>query len=155
MIEAFENAKRVLEAFLADGRNFTTLDLAADMLAEVFAEGKKVLACGNGGSACDAMHFCEELTGRFRKDRTPLAAVSLTDAGHITCVANDYGYDEVFARGVQALGHREVEWKALVGDDVVEVGLAVGRRLERRFGVHGLSSRRRATAGHLRSLAPN
>ncbi|MEQ9095912.1 MAG: SIS domain-containing protein [Phycisphaerales bacterium] len=106
MIEAFENAKRVLEAFLADGRNFTTLDLAADMLAEAFAEGKKVLACGNGGSACDAMHFCEELTGRFRKDRTPLAAVSLTDAGHITCVANDYGYDEVFARGVQALGQK-------------------------------------------------
>lgn len=104
MIEAFQNAKLALEAFLADGRNFTTLDLAADMLAESLAEGGKVLACGNGGSACDAMHFCEELTGRFRKDRAPLAAVSLTDAGHITCVANDYGYDEVFARGVRALG---------------------------------------------------
>ncbi len=104
MIEAFQNAKLALEAFLADGQNFTTLDLAADMLAESLAEGGKVLACGNGGSACDAMHFCEELTGRFRKDRPPLAAVSLTDAGHITCVANDYGYDEVFARGVRALG---------------------------------------------------
>jgi D-sedoheptulose 7-phosphate isomerase len=104
VIEAFQNAKLALEAFLADGRNFTTLDLAADMVAESLAEGGKVLACGNGGSACDAMHFCEELTGRFRKDRPALAAVSLTDAGHITCVANDYGYDEVFARGVQALG---------------------------------------------------
>jgi D-sedoheptulose 7-phosphate isomerase len=104
VIEAFENAKRALEAFLADGRNITTLDLAADVLAESLAEGGKVLACGNGGSACDAMHFCEELTGRFRKDRAPLAAVSLTDVGHVTCVANDYGYDEVFARGVRALG---------------------------------------------------
>lgn len=104
MIEAFQNAKLALEAFLADGRNFTTLDLAANLIAESLAEGGKVLACGNGGSACDAMHFCEELTGRFRKDRRPLAAVSLTDAGHITCVANDYGYDEVFARGVAALG---------------------------------------------------
>ncbi|MFI4915670.1 MAG: D-sedoheptulose 7-phosphate isomerase [Phycisphaerales bacterium JB060] len=104
MIEAFQNARLALDAFLADGRNFTTLDLAADLVAESLAEGGKVLACGNGGSACDAMHFCEELTGRFRKDRRPLAAVSLTDAGHITCVANDYGYDEVFARGVTALG---------------------------------------------------
>lgn len=104
MIEAFQNAKLALEAFLADGRNFTTLDLAADMLADSFSEGGKVLACGNGGSACDAMHFCEELTGRFRKDRKALAAVSLTDVGHMSCVANDYGYDEVFARGVQALG---------------------------------------------------
>ncbi len=104
MIEAFQNAKVALDVFLADGRNFTTLELAADLLAESLGEGGKVLACGNGGSACDAMHFCEELTGRFRKDRKPLAAVSLTDVGHITCVANDYGYDEVFARGVLALG---------------------------------------------------
>lgn len=104
MIDAFQNAKLALEAFLADGRNFTTLDLAADMIAEALGVGGKVLACGNGGSACDAMHFCEELTGRFRKDRPALAAISLTDVGHITCVANDYGYDEVFARGVRALG---------------------------------------------------
>lgn len=104
MIRAFENAKLALEAFLADGRNFTTLDLAADLIAESLGSGGKVLACGNGGSACDGMHFCEELTGRFRKDRPALAAISLTDAGHITCVANDYGYDEVFARGVRALG---------------------------------------------------
>ncbi len=104
MIEAFQNAKLALEAFMADDRNVTTLERAADLAAASLREGGKVLACGNGGSACDAMHFCEELTGRFRKDRPALAAVSLTDVGHITCVANDYGYDEVFARGVQALG---------------------------------------------------
>lgn len=106
MIEAFQNAKLALEAFLADGRNFTTLDLAADLVAESLGAGGKVLACGNGGSACDTMHFCEELTGRFRKDRAPLAAVSLTDVGHMSCVANDYGYDHVFARGVRALGRQ-------------------------------------------------
>lgn len=104
MIEAFQNAKLALEAFLADGRNFTTLDLAADLIAQSLSAGGKVLACGNGGSACDAMHFCEELTGRYRKDRPALAAISLTDPGHLTCVANDYGYDHVFARGVEALG---------------------------------------------------
>ena len=106
MIEAFHNARLAIEAFLADGRNATTLGLAADMLAQALRDGGKVLACGNGGSACDAMHFCEELTGRYRADRPPLAAISLTDVGHITCVANDYGFDEVFARGVRALGRR-------------------------------------------------
>ena len=104
MIEAFQNAKLALEAFMADGRNMTTLEQAADLLTQSLDEGGKVLACGNGGSACDAMHFCEELTGRYRNDRPALAAISLTDVGHVTCVANDYGYDEVFARGVQALG---------------------------------------------------
>ena len=97
-------AKLALEAFMADERNIATLEQAAKLLAESLQAGGKILACGNGGSACDAMHFCEELTGRFRKDRPALAAVSLTDVGHITCVANDYGYDEVFARGVEALG---------------------------------------------------
>ncbi len=104
MIEAFQNARLALDAFMADERNIATLASAADMLADSLKSGGKILACGNGGSACDAMHFCEEITGRFRQDRPALAAVSLTDVGHLTCVANDYGYDEVFARGVQALG---------------------------------------------------
>ena len=104
MKDAFLNAKFALEVFVDDEQNFETLDRAVAMLAAALGAGGKVLACGNGGSACDAMHFCEELTGRFRKDRPPLAAVSLTDVGHITCVANDYGFDEVFSRGVRALG---------------------------------------------------
>ena len=104
MIEAFQNARLALDAVMADERNSATLASAADMLADSLKSGGKILACGNGGSACDAMHFCEEITGRFRQDRPALAAVSLTDVGHLTCVANDYGYAEVFARGVQALG---------------------------------------------------
>jgi D-sedoheptulose 7-phosphate isomerase len=66
--------------------------------------GQKVMICGNGGSACDAAHFAEELTGRFRADRPPLGALACTDVGHVTCTANDYGFDEVFARWVTALG---------------------------------------------------
>src|SRR5690606_37102902 len=66
----------------------------------------------NGGSACDAMHFAEELTGRFRKDRAPLAAIACTDFGHITCTANDYGFEHVYSRWVEALGR---------GDDVLIV----------------------------------
>lgn len=66
--------------------------------------GGKILSCGNGGSMCDAMHFTEELTGRYRKDRKPLAAFSLSEPAHISCVANDYGYDFIFSRYVEALG---------------------------------------------------
>jgi len=104
MRDAFLNARRAIDAFLDDSANLERLDRAADLLADALTAGGKVLACGNGGSACDAMHVCEELTGRYRADRPPLAAVSLTDPGHLTCVANDYGYDRVFERGVRALG---------------------------------------------------
>jgi D-sedoheptulose 7-phosphate isomerase len=66
--------------------------------------GGRILACGNGGSMCDAMHFAEELSGRYRKDRPALAAMAISDPSHLTCVANDYGFDQVFARGVEAWG---------------------------------------------------
>ncbi len=84
------------------------LERFADLLAERLRAGGggKVMACGNGGSACDAMHFCEELTGRFRKERPPLAAIACIDPGHITCTANDYGFDQVYSRWVQALGRK-------------------------------------------------
>ena len=73
-------------------------------LANCFRNGKKVLVAGNGGSLCDAMHFVEELTGQFRERRPALAAIALADPGHMTCVANDFGYDTVFSRSVEALG---------------------------------------------------
>ncbi len=73
-------------------------------IVTAFREGNKVLICGNGGSMCDAMHFAEELTGRFRNDRPPLPAIALCDPSHITCTANDYGFDQIFSRAVQALG---------------------------------------------------
>ncbi len=97
-------ARRVLDTFMADETNLAALTIMVDTVAACFKAGNKVLACGNGGSACDAIHFAEEFTGRFRKHRKALPVIALSEASHLTCVANDYGWDEVFARGVEAYG---------------------------------------------------
>ncbi|GJQ30491.1 MAG: phosphoheptose isomerase [Phycisphaerae bacterium] len=102
----FADAARVLDAFQSDAEAIATVDRCAGVLAECLRAGGKVLACGNGGSLCDAAHFAEELTGRFRNDRRPLAAIACADAGHITCTANDYGFEFVFSRWVEALGRK-------------------------------------------------
>jgi D-sedoheptulose 7-phosphate isomerase len=77
--------------------------IARDVV-DCIRSGGRVLTCGNGGSMCDAMHFAEELSGRYRKDRPALAAMAISDPSHLTCVANDFGFDQVFARGVEAWG---------------------------------------------------
>ena len=100
---ALTDARAALDVFLADSVSVERIERVACEMAACFRAGHKLLACGNGGSACDAMHFCEELTGRFRDDREPLPALACTDPGHITCTANDYGYEAVFARWVRAL----------------------------------------------------
>lgn len=100
---ALTNARAALDVLLADPASIERIEVVAREMAACFRAGNKLLACGNGGSACDAMHFCEELTGRFREDRDPLPAIACTDPGHITCTANDYGYEAVFARWVRAL----------------------------------------------------
>lgn len=109
---AAQEAHRVLGLLLADESAVARIDAIAAVLAERFRAGGKVLICGNGGSLCDAAHFAEELTGRFRKDRPALPAIALSDGGHITCVGNDYGFEHVFARGVEALG---VKGDVLIG----------------------------------------
>jgi D-sedoheptulose 7-phosphate isomerase len=101
---AFSEAGRLLAAFNADPQMLAQVASVVDTLGGALRSGHKILICGNGGSLCDAAHFAEELTGRFRKDRRPLAALACSDPGHITCVANDYGFEEVFARWVRALG---------------------------------------------------
>lgn len=103
----FLEAKQLLDEFVKDENNLQCIASAADlMIASIKSEGK-IISCGNGGSMCDAMHFAEELTGRFREDRKPIAAVSISDASHISCVGNDYGYNEIFSRYVDALGRKE------------------------------------------------
>jgi len=97
-------ARTTLDAFLADAANLDAVARAAELMAASLRQGGKILTCGNGGSLCDAQHFAEELTGRYRQDRPALAAIALTEASHMSCVANDYGYDQVFSRYVQALG---------------------------------------------------
>ena len=97
-------ARTVLDRFLADETNLARIAQAAELMAASLRGGGKVLTCGNGGSLCDAQHFAEELSGRYRHDRPALAAIALTEASHMTCVANDYGFEFVFSRFVQALG---------------------------------------------------
>jgi len=100
------DARAALDAFTANAENVIRIERVSEMLAGAVKAGGKLLICGNGGSAADAMHFAEELTGRFRKERPPIAAIACTDVGHITCTANDYGYEQVFARWVAALARR-------------------------------------------------
>jgi D-sedoheptulose 7-phosphate isomerase len=97
-------ARSVLDQFLASEANLATIAQAAELLVASLKNGGKILTCGNGGSLCDAQHFAEELSGRYRHDRPALAAIALTEASHMTCVANDYGFEFVFSRFVQALG---------------------------------------------------
>jgi D-sedoheptulose 7-phosphate isomerase len=103
-LEHFLDAQKVLADFISNPENFERIEQAIDRITESFNTGGKIIACGNGGSHCDAMHFAEELTGRYRHDRKALPALAISDSSHITCVANDYGYEYVFSRFVEAHG---------------------------------------------------
>lgn len=102
--QAFLNNQSLLQDFISEEGNFLKIADAAKMVSEAFRTGKKALSCGNGGSACDAMHFAQEFTGRFRGDRKALPVICVSDPTHITCVGNDYGFDHIFSRGVEAYG---------------------------------------------------
>jgi len=101
----FEESLAVLQAFLADETNFSKIETAGEMMATAIKSGAKIISCGNGGSMSDAMHFAEELTGRFREDRPSMAAIAISDPSYLSCVANDYGYDKVFSRYVEGVGN--------------------------------------------------
>lgn len=100
----FVEAASVLEQFRRDAGNLAAVERSGDLMVAALKAGGKVISCGNGGSMCDAMHFAEELSGKFREDRPPIAAISISDPAHLSCVGNDHGYEQVFARFVQALG---------------------------------------------------
>jgi D-sedoheptulose 7-phosphate isomerase len=101
----FEQAKEILDLFSTE-QNMQKISDAIEILSASLSQGGKIISCGNGGSMCDAMHFAEELSGRFRNDRRGLAALSISDPSHISCVANDYGYEYVFSRYVEAVGKK-------------------------------------------------
>ncbi|QEY61635.1 D-sedoheptulose 7-phosphate isomerase [Metapseudomonas lalkuanensis] len=101
---SLEEARRALDNFIANEQTLKNIERAAGLLVESFENKGKAFSCGNGGSMCDAMHFAEELTGRYRKNRPGIAAVSISDASHISCVANDFGYDYIFSRYVESHG---------------------------------------------------
>lgn len=102
--QEFVDAARLASAFAADEQNAIKVAHLASVIAQGVRAGGKTLAIGNGGSCADAIHFCEELTGRYRKDRPSIPAIACADPGHITCTANDYGFDQVFSRWVEGLG---------------------------------------------------
>ncbi|AKQ47356.1 phosphoheptose isomerase [Rufibacter radiotolerans] len=103
ILQELQQAQEVLTNFIAQPSSLQVIEEAAQVMATCLQNGGKILSCGNGGSMCDAMHFAEELTGRYRDDRAPMAAISISDPSHLSCVSNDYGYDQVFSRYVQAL----------------------------------------------------
>ncbi|WP_434631952.1 D-sedoheptulose 7-phosphate isomerase [Chromobacterium sp. CV08] len=95
-------AKTALDALLANPQGLAGIEAAAQTIIDALAAGGRVFSCGNGGSMCDAMHFAEELTGRYRNNRRGMAAIAISDPSHISCVGNDYGYDEIFARYLES-----------------------------------------------------
>ncbi|MFT7684030.1 D-sedoheptulose 7-phosphate isomerase [Moritella dasanensis] len=99
-------AAQVLNDFLADSKNAENIEAAAALLADSFKAGGKVLSCGNGGSHCDAMHFAEELSGRYRENRPAMPGIAISDVSHMSCVSNDFGYEYVFSRYVEGIGQQ-------------------------------------------------
>jgi len=101
--QQFEEAQQTLVNFQTEA-NFSLILQAVELMSLAIQNGGKIISCGNGGSMCDAMHFAEELSGRFRDNRRALAAISISDPSHLSCVSNDYGYDFVFSRFIEGLG---------------------------------------------------
>lgn len=102
--QELNEAQKVLENFLNDPVQINKIEAAARLMADSITNNGKIISCGNGGSHCDAMHFAEELTGRYRDNRRALPAICISDVSHISCVSNDYGYEFVFSRYIEALG---------------------------------------------------
>ena len=106
IIQELQQAQELLQKFLSDNSNVDKIQKAADLMTRSILDGGKIISCGNGGSSCDAMHFAEELTGRYRENREPIPAISISDPSHITCTANDFGYAHVFSRYIKAVGKK-------------------------------------------------
>ena len=102
--DGLAEAKSELDAFINNPLTAPSIMEAANLMATCLTQGGKIISCGNGGSLCDATHFAEELTGRFRDDRRPLPAMAINDPAYITCVGNDYSFEDVFSRWVEAFG---------------------------------------------------
>ncbi len=102
VLHSLYEAKAALDNLLSNAVAIEAMTRAGDALVDAFKQGNRVFSCGNGGSMCDAMHFAEELSGRYRLDRRGLPAVAMSDPGHLSCVANDYGYEHVFSRYLES-----------------------------------------------------
>ena len=106
VLAALNDARDALDALISNEKTIEAVVAAAGLMADAVEGDGKVMSCGNGGSLCDAMHFAEEMTGRYRSNRRPYAALAISDASHMACAGNDYGYEEVFSRYVEAHGRK-------------------------------------------------
>ena len=104
--QSLQESQQVLADFLANPAKIEAIEKAADVLVAALKKGNKILSCGNGGSHCDAIHFAEELSGRYRENRPALAAMAISDPSHISCVSNDFGYNYIFSRFIEGLGNQ-------------------------------------------------
>lgn len=106
IIKSFDEARRTLEEFMSSPSALDQIEKAAQICVEALRDGNKIISCGNGGSLCDATHFAEELTGRYRDSRCPLPAIAINDPAYMTCVGNDFGFQNVFSRYVEGVGSK-------------------------------------------------
>ena len=97
-------AEQTLASFLADEKTVESIAQAADYCSTSLRNGHKIISCGNGGSLCDATHFAEELTGRYRNNRRPLPAIAINDPAYMTCTGNDFSFNDVFSRYIEGVG---------------------------------------------------
>jgi D-sedoheptulose 7-phosphate isomerase len=104
IIEELKQAREVLDMFLSNPLAIQAISTASQLLSGAAQNDQRIYSCGNGGSMSDAMHFAEELSGQFRNNRPPIAAAAISDVGHITCTANDFGYNQIFSRYIEAFG---------------------------------------------------
>jgi D-sedoheptulose 7-phosphate isomerase len=104
--QQLEEARQALQYFMTDAHALQQIEKAAGLMIDSLKQGGKIISCGNGGSMCDAMHFAEELCGRFRDDRKPLPAIAISDPSYLTCTGNDYGFQFVFSRFIEGLGNK-------------------------------------------------
>lgn len=102
----FLEAQEILKQFVDNQSNFDRIEQAGKEMVKAVKSGGKIISCGNGGSMSDAMHFAEEMTGRFRENRKSLPAIAISDPSHLSCISNDYGYAHVFSRFVESLGQK-------------------------------------------------
>jgi|SRR5208283_5593042 len=145
---ALNDASLALAGLRADENAQQAIVDAGRLLAAAFLSRNRVFSCGNGGSMCDAMHFAEELSGRFRRDRPALAAVAISDPGHITCAGNDYGFDHIFSRYIEAHGREDDVLLAIsTSGESHNVVLAANRARELGLRVIGLTGRIGSTLG--------
>lgn len=137
-----QEAKLVLDKFLNDNDNLLNIQDAGNLMVEAIQRGNKIISCGNGGSMSDAMHFAEELTGKFRNERKALPAISISDPTHISCTANDYGYEFIFSRFIEGLGNEgDILLAISTSGNSENILKAIKAAKEKRLSVIGLSGK--------------